>query len=138
MSDEIAKSLGRFTPSTAGLDQNVLLFEAGRAAALAAQSAQPCKALAGVLMVSQTLLLCAIPWLRAPAGPPEIQLAEKQVAPEDRANHPPPSLTLAVAAKLPSNSLLRLRDLAIRTGGNLPLPKPVDSLIDNELLPWGG
>jgi hypothetical protein len=68
MSDPLAERLSRFTPDSAGLDRDSLLFGAGR---LAARPNRPWQALAVVLAAAQVLTLLLL-WPRpGPPTPPE-------------------------------------------------------------------
>ncbi len=62
MSEPLAERLSRFTPDSAGLDRDALLFAAGRASV---RPSRRWRAVAGVLAASQLLTLAAL-WPRIP------------------------------------------------------------------------
>jgi hypothetical protein len=68
MSEPLAERLSRFTPNTAGLDRDALLFAAGRASVRPSRRWQ---GLAGALAVSQLLtVFCLWPQMPQPAFVP--------------------------------------------------------------------
>src|SRR5581483_231977 len=89
LTDPVARTLARFTPTAAGIDRDELLFAAGRASA---PGPRWWKRATAALLVTQATTLTA--WLRpAPDRPPAPALAAP-AAPE-----PPPA-----PAPLPPNS----------------------------------
>lgn len=80
MSEPLAEHLSRFTPNSAGLDRDALLFAAGRA------SVRPQRrwmAVAGTLAASQLLtLLCLWPRTPQPLPPVAPFVASDSIAPE--------------------------------------------------------
>lgn len=65
MSEPLAESLSRFTPDSAGLDRDTLLFAAGRASARPNRRWQ---VVAGALAACQLLTLMAL-WPKTPSAP---------------------------------------------------------------------
>jgi hypothetical protein len=109
--DQVISRLSRFTPSF-GLDRDALLFAAGRASAPASRR---WRALAGILAVSQLVVLAMLLWPR-PLPP---------------SSGPGPALPQAVVveqAPLPPSpfQLWNLRELALETDGNLPPSPSID------------
>jgi len=116
--DPLIKRLSQFTPDGSGLDRDGLLFAAGRA------SARPSRcwpALAGMLAVSQVVILAIVFWPHSGTPVPDLIKAPPivTVEPAPPLDHPEPS------SPAESPGLWAVREQIIAADGKLPLPTPV-------------
>jgi hypothetical protein len=117
--DPLTRRLSQFKPDAGVLDRDTLLFAAGRA------SVRPNRvwpALAGVLAVSQMVILGFFLWPRPTETVPDpIKHTAPTVAVE-----PTPPVIVEPSWPDPTPSLWALREQIIASDGKLPMPEPID------------
>jgi hypothetical protein len=127
--DPLIRRLSRFTPDSAGLDRDALLFAAGRASACPNRRWM---ALSGALAASQIITLGLFLWAGPMQAPGPSDRRQINLSPHDVASSRPPKPPTSLAD---ASAMWALRERLLSEEG-LPLePASTEEMVPDEA-PW--